>query len=146
MARASAATVASWVRSAGFTGAAAVTATANALASGADPGRPGGLFGTAGGDGPAQAAAARAAYAANGFAGFPTYSHGTWALYEPTAAAAVATLPAAAPARIPSPPDVIDAARTAAGNLGGPVQAAAGGSGTCSGSWATRPTGSASPR
>lgn len=90
-------TIARWVGEAGWPADTRVKATAIALASGADPTAPGGLFGVGNtGDGPAQAKHALDVYRAQGWSAFPRHRSGLDVLMMPPAVAAVAAAGAVA--------------------------------------------------
>lgn len=118
--------LAGWTLGAGFTGQDAVRATTIALANGANPGRPSGLWGVGGptNDGPGQAAAAYAAFRDQGWAAFTgKYDGGRAALYLPIATAAVPAAEAAHVARqVPIVEDVSNAGKAlGGGNPGEPA-------------------------
>lgn len=88
---ASAFEIAGWTLDAGWKGPDAVTATATALASGADPSKPSGLFGIgSSGDGPTQTRTAYQFWKGSGWNAFPAYQNGRWRLFLPVATPAVA--------------------------------------------------------
>jgi hypothetical protein len=90
--------IAVWGAHAGWSGAPPATnlttAVAVALATGADPSAPKGLYGIGGGgDGQSQSVAAHAEWVKNGWASFPGHKAGAWLLYVPIAQTAVLEAP-----------------------------------------------------
>lgn len=92
MSRAAPAQISSWAHDGGWADVTdRITATAVALAEGADPAQPNGLWGVGGpaDDGLGQARHAFAAWQSQGWGAFPAHRSGRWRLYLPIATAAV---------------------------------------------------------
>jgi hypothetical protein len=117
--------VARWALKAGWRTPNSQTAIAVGIAQGADPAKPGGVWGVGGpaNDGQGQANAAFAQWKTQGWDEFPAWSSAAWRLYLPTAAAAQAL--ANADALLDQGVDVAtQPARDAAGAVLAPFQGA----------------------
>lgn len=92
------------------------TAVAVALATGANPAAPKGLYGIGGGgDGQSQSVAAHAEWVKHGWSAFPGHKGGAWLLYVPIANAAV--LEAPLQNAVQNPGQVLGAIGTGVGDL-----------------------------
>lgn len=106
---ATAAQVARWASAAGWSGPDLVTAVAVGIASGGDEKAPGGVWGSGGGDGPAQAVSAFDQWKKSGWDSFPRHKDKRYLLFIPLA---VATVTALAP--VTAVTDTVDATQQAA--------------------------------
>jgi hypothetical protein len=125
MARVTGVQIARWAATAGWRLPNLEVAVAIGLANGADPAKPGGVWGVGGpaGDGAGQARAAHDQWRTKGWDEFPAWRSGTWRLYVPLAVASIAA--AGVTGAVGRADDVVDqAADRAVGAVTSPFQPA----------------------